>query len=169
MASEVEKWQGKLCRMANRYCIYVQRGDSIAHLPEQQESHRYIPVDVWGDIMNISLFRATKTEQPIIVVENATSWKALLNNYHISTILSSATPSSSCLLTNTSLVHWPFNIMCYLQVYGNVLDFFLTHSPEIADAKNVMYKSSIYPDVYIYTYISKTKKLWLVLCFLYIG
>lgn len=73
----VEKWHRKLCRMANQYCSYAQWGDSIAHLPEQQGFHRYIPVDFWGKIMNISLFRATKTERSIVMVENSVSWKRL--------------------------------------------------------------------------------------------
>lgn len=104
-AKGVEKWQGKLCRMANQYCIYAQRGDSIAHLPEQQGFHRYIPADFWGKIMNISLFRATKTERSILMVENSVSWKMLLNNYHLSTVLSETPPASKYLLTKTHLVH----------------------------------------------------------------
>lgn len=102
----VEKWQWKLCRMANQYCIYAQRGDSIAHLPEQQGFHRYIPADFWGKIMNISLFRATKTERSILMGENSGSWKTLLNNYLLSDIvLSDTPPASKYLLTKTHLVH----------------------------------------------------------------
>lgn len=93
--ASVEKWQWKLCRMANQYCIYAQWGDSIAHLPEQQGFHRYIPVDFWGRIMNISLFRATKTQRSIVMAENSVSWKALLNNYRLSDIPLSATPCAS--------------------------------------------------------------------------
>lgn len=108
MATWVEKWQWKLCRMANQYCIYAQWGDSIAHLPAQQGFHRYVPVGFRGRIMNLSLFRATKTEQSIVMVENSVSWKALLNNYRLSDIVLSATPSDSkCLLTKTNRVHWP--------------------------------------------------------------
>lgn len=100
MASGGEKWQWKLCRMANQYCIYAWWGDSIAHLPAQQGLRRYVPVDFREKIMNLSLFRATKTEKSIVMGENWESWKALLNNYHLSDSVSSVTPSDSeCLST----------------------------------------------------------------------
>lgn len=131
MASGVEKWQWKLYRMANQYCIYAQWGDSIAHLPAQQDFHRCIPVDFWAKIMNISLFRATQTEQSIVMVENSVSWKALLNNYHPSHTLSTAS-TSKCLLTKTNLVHWP-SVSSNLCVFVHYVDmdfaFFRTTFP----------------------------------------
>lgn len=97
--------------MANQYCIYAWWGDSIAHLPAQQGFHRYIPVDFRGKIMNLSLFRATKTEQSIVMVENSVSWKVLLNNYRLSDILLSATPSAlKCLLTKQTLSIDPLSL-----------------------------------------------------------
>lgn len=81
--------------MANQYCIYAQWGDSIAHLQAQQGFHQYVPVDFRGKIMNLSLFRATKTEQSMVMEENSLSWKALLNNYRLSDIVFDATPSAS--------------------------------------------------------------------------
>lgn len=56
--------------------------------------------------MNLSLFRATKTEQSIVMVGNAASSTVLLNNYHLSDSVFRATLSASkCLLTKTDFVH----------------------------------------------------------------
>lgn len=73
--------------MDNQYCIYVLQGNGIAHLPEQKGFRRYIPADLCGRIMNISLFKGTKTEQSIVMVEQPVSRRVLLCNYHLSDIL----------------------------------------------------------------------------------
>lgn len=78
-------------------------GEETALLPCQHNVglHRYVPVDFRGKIINLALFRATKTEG---VDSYGSLEKALLNNYHLSDCLLSVTPSDSeCLLTKQSL------------------------------------------------------------------
>lgn len=78
-------------------------GEETALLPCRHNvgPHRYVPVDFRGKIMNLALFRGTKTEG---VDTYGSLEKALLNNYHLSDCLPSATPSDlECLLTKQTL------------------------------------------------------------------
>lgn len=53
--------------------VFMPREEAALLLPAQQNFYRYIPVDFRAKIMNRSVFRATKTEQSIVMGRNLKS------------------------------------------------------------------------------------------------